>query len=287
MMERAIKMTGLKMFRSIRVRLLVTVSFLVSFSAFALPKEIEIDRLLLGVETSVSEQQWDKANTRLIAVKALDDELPAAFYYYRGKVSIELNDNQSAKEALEYYLEQEGREGEFYRASLELLNEIEEAEVFQKTERTRQSMSSQLVIEDSEHKKYIQKLKSLYLVDQGRDALELHINTLLSNHRYIPGRYRDTRKWLGSKYQIQVRGGDVSILEKRANKDGGYSLNQDSISVYGVIPYLKTQCDIVGDQCWVNHPETGQQWLELEYDSDAVSSVAEAFSHLIRYMQGG
>jgi hypothetical protein len=270
-----------------RVLLLVSVSLLLSRVALALPKDIEIDRLLLSIETSVAAQQWNKANARLIAVKSLDDELPAAFYYYRGQVSMHLNNTQDAKVALEYYLEKEGREGEFYRTSLGFLNQIEDVDTARKTEKVRQSMSRQLVIEDSEHKKYIETLRGLYLVEEGRDALEFHINTLLSNHRYIPGRYRNTNQWLGSLYQIQVRRGEVSILEKRADNTGGYSLNQDLISVYGVNPYLQIQCDAVGDQCWLNHPETGKQWLELEPNRRAVTDVAEAFSHLIRYMQGG
>lgn len=274
-----------QVFRSLCFGLVVSVTGLVALPVAALPKEIEIDRLLLAVETSVANQNWDKANARLISVKALDDAPPAEFYYYRGKVSTELQEYSEAKEALEFYLEQQGREGEFYRASLELLNRIEDSEVKQQTESARKSMGSQLVIEDKEHKNYINKLQSLYLVDSGRDALELHINTLLSNHRYIPGRYRDTRKWLGSEYQIQVRRGVVSILEKRSNQSGGYSLNQDQITVYGVNPYLGVECDSVGDQCWINHPETGKHWLELEHDRDAASKAAEAFSHLIRLMQ--
>lgn len=265
---------------------LFSVGFCAS-SAWALPKEIEIDRLLLGVETAIENQRWDKANTRLIAVKALDDQLPSSYYYYRGLVSSEQESFKEARQALESYLGLEGKEGQYYRESLKLLNRIEDKEQVQVREKIRTSMASHLVLEDGEHKKYITQLQKLYLVDNGRDALELHINTLLSNHRYIPGRYRSDRKWAGSLYQIQVHRGEIAILEKRADKQGGYSLNQDQVNVYGVNPYMNVHCDSVGDQCWLRHPETGKQWLELEANRNAANNVAEAFTHLLRHMQGG
>ncbi len=262
-------------------------SLIFSTQVAALPKDIEIDRLLLAVETAVSQQQWDKANARLIAVHALDEDLPSVFYFYRGQVSVELGAYKEAKTALETYLGQEGKDGTHYRDSLLLLNRIEEQEQLQQQKATRASMASHLVLEDGEHTKYIARLKELYLVDSPLQALELHINTLLSNHRYIPGRYRSDRKWLGSLYQIQTQRGQISILAKRSNPDGGYSLNQDQISIYGVNPYLGVHCDSVGDQCWIRHPETGKHWLELEADREAVKTVAEAFTHLLRHMQGG
>jgi len=265
--------------------MLVSISF--SCVSWALPKEIEIDRLLLGVETALDQEQWDKANTRLIAVKALDDGLPARYYYYRGQVSLKLSSFEEAKQALETYLKREGKEGQYYRQSLILLNQIEEQETQVQQEQRRTSMASHLVLEDRSHRTYIEKLQSLYLVDSARDALELHINTLLSNHRYIPGRYRSDREWRGSLYQIQVRKDAISIVEKRANNQGGYRMNQDQLSVYGVNPYLNTYCDSVGDQCWIRHPETGKQWLELEAKPKAADDIAEAFSHLLRHMQGG
>ncbi|MFC3152650.1 hypothetical protein ACFOEK_16560 [Litoribrevibacter euphylliae] len=273
------------------VKSVVLLSALLSFgwssASFALPKEIEIDRLLLGVETAVEQQQWDKANARLIAVQALEDDLPSRFYFYRGQVSLQLADDKGARQALERYLEQEGKEGQHYRDSLMLLNQIEEREDRAKQEQVRSSMASQLVLEDRGHSSYLEKLQKLYLVDSARDALELHINTLLSNHRYIPGRYRSDRDWRGSLYQVQVRRGQISVMEKRSNDQGGYSLNQDQLSIYGVNPYLATHCDSVGDQCWIRHPETGKQWLELEANPKAADSIAEAFSHLLRHMQGG
>ncbi|WP_284383130.1 tetratricopeptide repeat protein [Litoribrevibacter albus] len=254
---------------------------------WALPKEIELDRLMLGVETAISEQQWDKANARLIAAQALDDEMPAVFYFYRGQVSSQLGEYAEAKQALERYLEREGKDGSHYRASLMLLNQLEEKEQKQAQEQIRSASATQLVLQDAAHTDYIEQLKTLYLVESPQEALELHINTLLSNHRYIPGRYRSDRKWMGSLYQIQTHRGEIAVLEKRANPKGGYSLNQSQVSIYGVNPYVGVSCDSVGDQCWIKHPETGKQWLELEANSKAAESIAEAFSHLLRQMQGG
>jgi hypothetical protein len=256
-------------------------------SAWALPKEIEIDRLVLGIETAVEKSNWDKAHTRLTTLKALNDELPPVYFYYRGKVSTEQEDWKAAREALEQYLSIEGKEAEYYRASLALLNHIEEQESLKVDEEVKSTVATHLVLEDSEHKQYINQLKKLYLVDDGRDALELHINTLLSHHRYIPGRYRSDRHWAGSLYQIQVRKNMISVMEKRSNSQGGYSINQDQLGVYGVNPYLTISCDSVGDQCWVEHPESGKQWLELESNRGAADDIAKAFTHLIRYMQGG
>lgn len=271
------------------VAVLISALLGVSWSSVshALPKEIEIDRLLLGVETAVEQQQWDKANARLIAVQALEDELPSRYYFYRGQVSLQLADYKDARQTLERYLKQEGKDGQYYRESLMLLNQIEEREDQVRQEQVRSSMASQLVLEDRGHTSYIEKLQALYLVDSARDALELHINTLLSNHRYIPGRYRSDRDWKGSLYQVQVRRGEISVMEKRSNDQGGYSLNQDQLYIYGVNPYLATHCDSVDDQCWIRHPETGKQWLELEADPQAADNIAEAFSHLLRHMQDG
>lgn len=266
--------------------LILALSLAWSSWALALPKEIEVDRLLLAVEDSISQQDWSRADARLVAVKALELDPPQSFFYFRGLVSTELNDFRKARHALERYVVMTGKDGEFYRDSLKLLNRIEGLEQAKIKQTLHASKSSQLVMNDGEHNQYIQRLKTLYLVEQARDALEMHINTLLSNHRYIPGRYRSDRQWKGSLYQIQVHQGEISILEKRADEQGGYRLNQDSVGVYGVNPYISVQCDSVGDQCWIHHPETGRQWLELESDRHAVETVAEAFTHLLRHMQG-
>ena len=278
--------------KSLPKALAIVCLFCLSLRALALPAAMELDRLLLGVETAVEQQQWDKANTRLIAMNALGSELPAVFYFYRGNVSAQLQQFDEARHALEIYVQKEGREADFYRQSLALLNQIEEAvaerqqsQDQQQAQATEAKNSFQLSMEDVDHKNYIKRIQQLYLRAQGGQALQLHINTLLSNHRYIPGKYRKDSEWLGSLYQIKVKKGGISLITKQAKNADGYSIKQQYLAIYGVNPYLSSNCDSHNQQCWLQHPESGLPWLELEFDRKATTQVADAFSHLFRFMQ--
>jgi hypothetical protein len=262
--------------------------FFVSTSyAQALPEDIELDRLMLATETAIETQQWQRANVRLISINALTIDPPPRYYFYRGKVSMAMAQYSEAQDAIERYLKEAGREGEFYRQGLAILNRIEDKQTAERdnVERNRRVDLSQLSLQDQDHQDYLTKISDLYLLEEPRQALQLHINTLLTNHRYIPGKYRRSSEWLGSLYQVKVVKGQVILVAKRADTGQSYQISQDVLSIYGVNPYISSNCDSLSQQCWLNHPETGKLWLELEPNLQAAKDIAEAFSHLIRVMQ--
>ena len=96
-----------------------------------LPPEIEADRFLLQVETAIQEQDFQSAKTtidRLLELQAEHNlELPEQFSFQYAQVLERLGLYDEAMETVTRYLTRVGREGEFYREALELLNDAEAA----------------------------------------------------------------------------------------------------------------------------------------------------------------
>ena len=107
--------------------LLLTVP--VAALAVQLLPEMEADRFLLQAENAIEEQDFERAKTtmdRILELQAEHDlELPEQFPFRYGQVLERLGLYDGAMEAATRYLTLVGRDGEFYREALELLNAAE------------------------------------------------------------------------------------------------------------------------------------------------------------------
>ena len=97
--------------------------------AVQLPPEMEADRFLLQAESAIDEQDFEQAKTtmdRILELQAEHDlELPEQFPFRYGQVLERLGLYDEATESVTRYLTGIGRDGEFYREALELLNVAE------------------------------------------------------------------------------------------------------------------------------------------------------------------
>ena len=97
--------------------------------AIQLPPEMEADRFLLQAESAIEEQDFERAKTtmdRILELQAEHDlELPEQFPFRYAQVLERLGLYDEAMEAATRYLTAVGRDSEFYREALELLNDAE------------------------------------------------------------------------------------------------------------------------------------------------------------------
>ena len=98
-------------------------------AAVQLPPEIQADRYLLQAERAIQEQDFQGAKTAMDSILELqgqhDLELPEPFAFRYAEVLERLGIYDEAIEFVTEYLTLTGRDGEFYREALELLNAAE------------------------------------------------------------------------------------------------------------------------------------------------------------------
>ena len=100
-------------------------------AAVQLPPEIQADRYLLDAERAIQEQDFESAKTAMDRILELqtqhDLELPEEFPFRYAEVLARLELYDEAVELVTQYLMLTGRDGEHYRAALELLSDAEAA----------------------------------------------------------------------------------------------------------------------------------------------------------------
>ena len=93
-----------------------------------MPPEIQADRLLLKARKAYTKKDWNTASEYFAKILALETEIPRDFHYFYGKTLRNQRDLSAAKKELIKYLQLARREGKYYTAALEVLNEIEAVE---------------------------------------------------------------------------------------------------------------------------------------------------------------
>ena len=97
--------------------------------AVQLPPDMEADRFLLQAETAIEEQDFEQAKStmdRILELQAVHNlELPEQFSFRYAQVLERLGLYDEAMETATRYLTLAGREGEFYREALQLINAAE------------------------------------------------------------------------------------------------------------------------------------------------------------------
>jgi len=98
---------------------------LVSASAFALPPQVELDRLMLHAKTALDAKAYDEALEQLAQARKLGVALPEGFALEQATALAGLGRTDEAKTVLDAYLDRYGTKGASYKPALELLVKIE------------------------------------------------------------------------------------------------------------------------------------------------------------------
>ena len=97
--------------------------------AAQLPPEIELDRLMVKLETAIAGGELREAHVTTVAIEELHDEqgieLPHEYFFLKARLYLHLRGYLPAIQAITKYLTLAGREGERYREALALLNRTE------------------------------------------------------------------------------------------------------------------------------------------------------------------
>ena len=117
------------------IRSVVVFVLLGSFtgSAAQLPPEIMVDRYLLRAERLLEAKDHEGALDMMSKIRALQNEhdltVPEEFHFKYAQMAFSAGSLQAAVDSVNKYLAEAGREGEFYREALELLDEVEQAQI--------------------------------------------------------------------------------------------------------------------------------------------------------------
>lgn len=103
--------------------LLLALAF--SAGVWALPPQIEVDRLLLQAKTALDANDYTQATASLAKAEKLGTKLPDNFYYHYGYALFKMDDIEKSRRMLERYLNETSTKGKFYREALETLNAVE------------------------------------------------------------------------------------------------------------------------------------------------------------------
>lgn len=266
-------------------RLAALSALLVVLPAQALPPEHEMRRLMLAVEDAVSSENWSEAGEYLNRLQQLEGEKPADYYFYRGQVMFRAGLFNEARAALESYVTKAGSDGTHYQKALTLITDIERARRSAGAQGTGAEPPRIAVIEPAEGHD-LEVLRKLYLTDSDRDALVLHLNSLLE----LSGWRADTTvvhldRPADLFYRVSAEAGVIRLQELRREDGNRQARQTETMEVYGVNPVVEWDCEDAASACWIYDPRDGSRLLQLGYDRDRAAGVARTLGQLIRALQ--
>ncbi len=266
-----------------RIALLVLICLLPILPAQALTPEMDMDRYVLAAGKHVRMGNYQEAEQYLQRIVALQLTPPVEFYYVYGEVLYNKGKLQLARETLEKYLQQAGRNGEYYRESLELLTVIEENQQALPTAANTISSESEPVKTD--HEQWLEQLQVLYLSDSAQESLLLHINSVLRNFVLFDSRVINLEGTDDRLYQVSVpQPGDVQVVERRS-VDGGYQYTSTRITIAGIDPDVQFHCDRQNASCTIEQPASKSSWIQIRLDERAAHELSKSLAALIRELQ--
>ena len=100
--------------------------------AMQLPPDILADRYLVRAQRQIEQQDYVGAKESMVRILELQEqqglELPEEFFFRHAEVLVRLDLHDEAATSTMKYLTLTGRDGEHYRAALELLDKVEQAQ---------------------------------------------------------------------------------------------------------------------------------------------------------------
>lgn len=266
---------------------LVLASTLLAGQAFALAPEHEMRRLMLATEEAVAAESWGEAGEYLNRLQQIEGNKPADYFFYRGRVMLQANHLNEAQSALESYVSSAGTDGSHYQEALKLITDVEKA-------RREQALAPQggngeagkiAVIEPAGDQE-IASLRKLYLADSDREALTLHLNSLLE----MAGWRKDQTivkvdKPADVEYQISTDESAINVQEVRRDTGDRVVRKTETLSVFGINPQVEWACEAAATTCWVYDPRDGSRLMQLAMDREQTQEIARTLGRLIRNLQ--
>lgn len=271
-----------------------SLALLVPLSGFALPAEMEADRLILAAEEKLADQNFEAARSYLERVDGLKVTPAPKFYYLSGQIAYHYGELGKASQLLSQYVEEAGREADFYQDALRKITQIEDQ--MQSQEAASQSRdqlreikaSGGIEREDIAGQAYDEKIRKLYIAPTLKDSLVLYVNSLLSSYEYMEGRIKNRNTSERLEFQVSLQGASqLSVIRKQVKpaNSGQSSISTSSIDAFGVNPYIGYRCSKAVDQCVIKHPVTGADWIVIAQDEAAAKELATALTRLIKALQ--
>lgn len=267
---------------------LVLASALLSSQVFALAPEHETRRLMLATEEAVAAENWGEAGEYLNRLQQLEGTKPADYFYYRGRVMYQAAHLNEAQSALEAYVNAAGTEGNHYQEALKLITDVEKS----RSERAlapqpQNGDAGKIAVIEPAGDQQLASLRKLYLAESDREALVLHLNSLLD----VAGWREDQTivkmdRPADVAYRISSDGNAINIQEIRRTAGDRVVRKSESMSVFGVNPQVEWGCEATSTTCWVYDPRDGSRLLQLALDRDQTREVARTLGQLIRNLQG-
>ncbi len=272
-------------------RSLVFASLLVTTVAqgTSLAPEHEVRRLMLATEEAVAAKSWGEAGEYLNRLQGLEGEKPVDYYYFRGRVMQESSHFNEAQSALETYVSRAGSEGRHYRDALTRITAIEKSREEQQRSMKDQNQASKgesVAIIEPAGQQAMASLRKLYLVDSDREALTIHLNSLLE----VAGWRADQRVVrldvpADVSYKVASVGSRIEVQESRREEGERITKNTQSINVYGISPRVQWDCQPSAATCWVYDPRDGSRLLKLGPNRDRAEDIAGTLGRLIKTLQ--
>lgn len=266
-------------------RSMVLVSALGAGQAAALAPEHEVRRLMLATEEAVTAEQWGEAAEYLNRLQRLETAKPTDYLFFRGRVMFQSSHYNEARSALERYITDAGTEGQYYREALQLITRIEKArKEADRAKANGQGESEQVAVIEPAGEETMDSLRKLYLTDSDREALVMHLNSLLELAGW---RKNQTVVMLDVPPDIRYRvtATDSVIQIQEARRDEGNRINRDTeaLDVFGVNPQVRWDCQ--SDACWIYDPRNGERLMQLAGNAERASDIARNLGRLIRTLQ--
>ncbi|MGO1750311.1 MAG: hypothetical protein ACTHZR_08575 [Marinobacter sp.] len=263
----------------------VVASALMAGQAAALAPEHESRRLMLATEEAVTAENWGEASEYLTRLQNLDAKKPADYHYYRGRVMLQSSHFNEAQSALEAYVTKAGTEGDHYQNALKLITEIERARK-ENAKAPQIGDEARIAVIEPAGDKRVASLRKLYLADSDREALVLHLNSLLG----IAGWRQDQTvvrldRPADIEYRLSIGNDAISTQEIRRNDSGGVTRKTTQIPVFGVNPQVEWGCEQAVAACWVYDPRDGSRLFQLSPNRSQTEEIAQTLGKLIRNLQ--
>lgn len=263
-------------------------------AAFALPADIEADRLVLAAQERIAQQDFDGAKAYLARVAPLKVEPCPVYHFLYGEVLLHEGDLDAADTQLGQYVTKVGRKGDHYDEALNMITQIEEQQ------QSRQDVANDgtggrdlksLGIEASDDvgKAYDAKVSALFMTKDVKKALVLQINSLLKSYPYLEGRVKNLATSDRETYSVSVEKPSELLVTKtqvnRSRNNGQAEISVSKINVFGVNPFVSYRCSNVADNCVVRNPVSGDEWIRIADDESGARELSTALTRLIKALQ--
>ena len=271
-----------------------------SGAVWALPVEIEADRLIFAGKNKIADKDYEAARGYLIRVEPLGIQPSNEFYWLLGQVLFHEGRYDKARERIEKYVEGAEKTSDSYVDALLMLTDIEtqladKKEAIETKEKTRmfaQQWEETVSLPESKPgDAYDAKVNNLYLGKTLASSLVLHINSLLQSYVYIEGKVKNVKIADHLRYSVSVSSSGDILLTKKAVKVGknksGSAINVTRLNAFGVSPAVSYRCSKTTDSCTLLSPTDGSDWLRIAKDDAAAKEISKAFGRLIKSIQRG